>query len=42
MLCNGKGDLVVVWWKDLQEGGWTWSSMADGRAENLLTFSHTG
>ena len=39
---NCKGELVVVWWSDTQEGGWTWSSMAHGGTDNLLTFRMNG
>lgn len=42
LTCNRRADLLVVWWRDAQEGGWTWSSMAHGGTENLLTFALVG
>ena len=35
---NTKQDLVAIWWKDTQDSGWQWSSMADSGAYNILIF----
>lgn len=42
LVANCKGDVVVLWWRDTQDGGWNWSSMADSCTENLHTFILAG
>lgn len=38
LVCNSKNDLVAVWWRDTQDSGWQWSSMADSGPHNLIIF----
>jgi hypothetical protein len=36
LLSNPQNDLLVVWWRDEQENGLRWSSMADGECTNVV------
>jgi len=42
IVSNSQQDLVVIWWKDTQDAGWQWSSMADGGIHNLIVFRLSG
>lgn len=35
VIANSQRDLVAIWWKDKQDGGLQWSSMADGECNNV-------
>ena len=39
IVANSHGDLVAIWWRDTQESGWQWSSMADSGLNNVLLFT---
>ena len=38
IVANSRGDLVAIWWRDTQDSGWQWSSMADSGVNNILLF----
>ena len=38
IVANSRGDLVAIWWRDTQDSGWQWSSMADSSINNVLLF----
>ena len=39
IVANSHGDLVAIWWRDTQESGWQWSSMAGSGLDNILLFT---
>lgn len=39
IVANSHGDLVAIWWRDTQDSGWQWSSMADSGINNILLFN---
>ena len=38
IVANSQGDLVAIWWRDTQDSGWQWPSMADSGINNILLF----
>lgn len=36
IITNSQKDLIAIWWKDIQDNGFQWSSLADGESDNII------
>lgn len=36
IIANSQKDLIAIWWKDVQDNGFQWSSLADGESDNII------